>query len=369
MSIALAKSPFPNITPQELAQQVAGLQKTRQKLPTWSKTPGVYYPPAVSLEQSSSEITAQYKSGLVSGERLLDVTGGFGVDSYYFARRIGEVTYCETDTALAEIAAHNFRVLGQPGIRVHPGDGLAYLRELAARGPRPDWVYADPSRRHARKGRVIRLGDYAPDIPSNLEFILGNCGDLMLKTSPMLDLTSGLASLRHVRAIHVVAVGNEVKELLWLLRHGHRAEAKIIATDLEGSEPPFGFTMTEESKAESTYGGPQEYLYEPHAALLKAGAFRLTGSRYGLLKLHKNTHLYTASTLIPFPGRRFRIRGVQAYKPGKLGFSSGHVNSRNFPEDVATIRRRNRIKSGGDSYLFFVRTPDDSLKVIEAHAV
>ncbi len=368
MSIALKSSPFDGVTPQELAQQVAGRKKTLEKLPSWHRTDAIYYPPGLNLEQASSEATARYKASLISGNWLLDLTGGFGVDSYFFSLQSDRVDYFEINAGLAEIAGHNFRQLGATNIRVHPGDGLDYLRGLQSDN-RPDWIYADPSRRHSKKGRVIRLEDYTPDIPGNLDLLLGTSENLLVKTSPMLDISAGLKALGQVTDVHVVAVANEVKELLWVIRREAPDGPRIHACDLSDEHPPFRFHPEEEAAADSRLAKPAEYLYEPGAALLKAGAFKLAGTRYGLGKLHRHTHLYTSEKLIPYPGRRFRILEDLAYKPGRLPYREGHVNSRNFPEDVARIRKRNRIKSGGNTYLFFVRVADDALRVLAAEAV
>ncbi|WP_255444097.1 class I SAM-dependent methyltransferase [Robiginitalea sp. SC105] len=369
MSIALKPSPFDWVSPQELAQQLSGRKKAREKLPSWHETPGIYYPPGLNLEQASSEQTAAYKAGLVSGEWLVDLTGGFGVDSTFFARRVNRVEYCEIDPELALIAAHNFQVLGATNVRVHAVDGLEYIRMMEGHANRPSWIYADPSRRHQTKGKVIRLEDYTPEIPQNLDLLLQATDNLLLKTAPMLDIRAGLASLEFVREVHVVAWNNEVRELLWILQKGFSGEPRIKALDLADGMPPFTFTLAEEAASVSRTTPLAKYLYEPGAALLKAGAFKLVGDHYELGKLHRHTHLYTSDALIPFPGRRFRVLRSLPYKPGRLPFRKGHVNSRNFPEDVAKIRKRNRIRSGGDTYLFFIRLHDESLQVVEAKAV
>lgn len=368
VSVALKKSPFQGVRPAEIAQQLAGLRKAQKKLPAWFACPGIYYPPALNLEQSSSEKTGLYKASLAGGKTLLDLTGGFGVDSYFFARRFETVHYCEVNPELAEIASHNFDRLGAGNIAVHAQSGLEVLAELRAKGVRPDWIYADPSRRDAGGGRVIRLEDYLPDIPSNLDTLLAATDNLLVKTSPMLDLAAGSRSLQAVREIHVVAVANEVKELLWWMQPGFRGPCTRVALDLEGGEP-LSFTPGEEALATCTYGPPLAFLYEPHAALMKAAPFGLLGERYGLAKLHRHTHLYTSQNLVPFPGRRFRLREVLPYKAGRLPFVKAHVATRNFPESVAAIRRRTGIKPGGETYLFFVKISDDSLKVLVTEAV
>ena len=368
MSVALKKSPFTGVKPSEIAQQLAGLQKARKKLPTWFACPGIYYPPTLNLEQCSSEPTARYKARLASGETLLDLTGGFGVDSYFFAKRFAQVHYCELNPDLAEIASHNFGQLGAGNITVHPKSGLEVFEALRKAGIRPDWIYADPSRRTAKGGRAVTLEDYQPDIPAHLDELLAGTDNILLKTSPMLDLVAGSRSLKHIREVHAVAVDNEVRELLWWLQPGYEGPCTRVALDL-GKGAPLRFTLEEEGAAQCSYSLPLAYLFEPHAALMKAAPFCLLGERTGLWKLHPHTHLYTSEELVSFPGRRFRIRDVLPYKAGKLPFQKAHVATRNFPERVEVIRKRTGIKPGGDTYLFFVKTADETLKVLVTEAV
>jgi hypothetical protein len=369
LSVSLGKSPFPGVTPQELAQQLSGWQKARKKLPHWHRTPEIYYPPALNLAQASSEQTARYKASLVQGETLIDLTGGFGVDAFFFSKRVKRVHYCEQDAALAEIAAHNFQRLGAGQIRIHPGDGLQSLERIMAGEGRADWIYLDPSRRREDRGRVFLLEECQPPLPDILPQLFRAGRNLLLKTSPMLDLSAGARQLGGVREIHVVAVNNEVKELLWWLQEGYSGEATLKATDLKYPLPALEFTAAGEASAAVSYAMPMKYLYEPNAALLKAGGFKTAALAYGLPKLHPQTHLYTSDALVPFPGRRFEIRGTHPYKPGKLPFSKANVSTRNFPETVARIRQRNRIADGGDTYLFFVRCHDESLQVLEGTPV
>ncbi|MCO5723291.1 class I SAM-dependent methyltransferase [Robiginitalea marina] len=365
MSVSLGRSPFPGITPQELAQQLSGYQKAAKKLPLWHGTPGIYYPPTLNLAQASSEQTARYKASLVEGESLVDLTGGFGADTYFFSKRVTRVHYCEQNASLAEIATHNFQKLGAGNIRIHPGDGLLSLGRIKAEEGRADWIYLDPSRRREDRGRVFLLEDCQPPLPDILPQLFRAGRNLLLKTSPMLDLSAGVRQLGGVREIHIVAINNEVKELLWWLQEGYGGEATLKATDLAYPLPALVFTASGEASASAPYAMPLKYLYEPNAAILKAGGFKTAALAYGLLKLHPQTHLYTSDALAPFPGRRFEIRSIQTYKPGKLPFKKANVSARNFPETVARIRQRNRIADGGDTYLFFVRCMDESLQVLD----
>jgi hypothetical protein len=189
--------------------------------------------------------------------------------------------------------------------------------------------------------------------------------DVLLKSAPMLDLTEGINQLGSVREIHIAGMHNEVKELLWWLEKEWTNPPVLIATDLKYPSHALRFTGSEEYTCEAVFRMPMKYLYEPNACILKAGAFKTAAVQYELFKLHPSTHLYTAPALVPFPGRRFEIKAVLPYKPGKLPYRKANVSSRNFPESVAVIRKRNRIKDGGTTYLFFVRCMDDSLCVLE----
>lgn len=370
MSVILQKSPFEGITPQELAQQIQGLQKAREKLYSWTVVPGIYYPPKLNMEQCSHELAADSKAALVRGEILVDLTGGFGVDAYYMSQRVGALHYCETDPELAAIAAHNFATLGAKNIEVHTGDGLVILKELVSRGVRPDWIYADPSRRHQKKGKVIRLEDYLPNIPANLEFLLEAAPNVLLKTSPMLDIAAGCRSLGPVQEIHLADTGKEVKELVWYIRRGYEGETRrCVMANYRDTTWTFEFTASEEATAECDISPPLKYLFEPTPALMKAGGFKLLGQQFNVSKLHPHTHLFTSDQAVDFPGRQFIIRQVFPYKPGKLGIAKANVSARNFPETVNTIRKRNKIQPGGDRYLFFVRTADESLQVLDCEPV
>ena len=286
------------------------------------------------------------------------------MDDYYFSCRVDQVQYCEQNSALAEIASHNFSVLGAENIAVNIGDGLELLPGIHKECGRIDWIYLDPSRRKKDRTRVYRLEDYEPNVLVVLAELFKVAPNVLLKTSPLLDLKEGTRKLSHVREVHVVAVRNEVRELLWWLQESYEGQADRIAVDLHYQGDPFRFSPEAEETTPVAYSQPLKYLYEPNAAILKAGGFKKVGAAYGLFKLHPHTHLYTSEELIPFPGRRFEISETLPYKPGKLPFDKANVSTRNFPETVARIRKRNRIRDGGDIYLFFVRTADDYLKVL-----
>ncbi|MBK5212851.1 MAG: class I SAM-dependent methyltransferase [Flavobacteriaceae bacterium] len=350
--LAFAGSPFENVTVQELMQQIESRKKAEKKLPTWFGMSNILFPPKLNLEQTSSEITATYKASLVTGTTLADITGGFGVDSFFFSEKFSEVDHFETNTELSEIAKHNFEVFGKHNIYCLPENGLK-----AVLSKKYDVIYADPSRRHDSKGKVFFLKDCQPNIPENISEILNHCNQFLLKTSPMLDISVGLNELQHVSEIHIVAVENEVKELLWLLQKNASDEQKIKTINIKKSgAETFDFEWSETGEAE--YCFLQEYLYEPNAAILKSGAFELISEKLKVKKLHKNTHLYTSETLMDFPGRTFLIEEVVPYNKSEmrraLTLKKANIATRNFPESVETLRKKWKIAEGGSVYLFFV---------------
>ncbi|MEW7277515.1 class I SAM-dependent methyltransferase [Aquimarina sp. 2201CG1-2-11] len=361
-NLILSGSPFHDISIQELAQQIQGKRKAKTKLPTWYSCNEIYYPPNLNLEQTSSETTALYKSNLVSGDYLLDLTGGFGIDDYYFAKRIKKVIHCELNETLSKIATHNFKALQQHNIATISGDSLKFLKQR----PDLDWIYVDPSRRHESKGKVFFLEDCLPDVPNNLDLFFSKSKNILLKTSPLLDLRIGLKALKNVKEIHVVAVNNEVKELVWILEKDFVGDTTIVTINLQKKEDQeFSFIHAKEVLQEVHYATPQQYLYEPNSAILKSGGFLSIANAYQLKKLHINSHLYTSENLIDFPGRKFKIEATFPYQKkalSKVGIAKANITTRNFPESVAIIRKKFKIKEGGDQYLFF--TTDCNAKKI-----
>ena len=355
--LAFAGSPFENITIQALLQQIESRQKIEKKLPTWHEKQGIYYPPKLNLEQTSSEITATYKASVVNGETLADLTGGFGVDSFYFSKRIALVDHYETNEILSEIAKHNFEILDATNVNCFPLDGISAIEDRFY-----NIIYLDPSRRHDHKGKVYYLADCEPNVPSHLSYFLGRCDCLLIKTSPMLDLTIGMKELKGVAEIHIVAIDNEVKELLWLFKTdtSEIPKVKTINFTKSGKET---FEFLWNTATQVAYSIPKHFLYEPNAAIMKSGGFNLVATTFGLEKLHQNSHLYTGDSLIDFPGRRFVIEQVVPYAKKEmkaaLTFTSANITTRNFPESVALLRKKWKLKEGGSIYTFFTTIRDD----------
>jgi len=352
------KDRFENVSNKELVVQLENRIRIKKKLPTWYEKKGILYPPKLNLEQTSSEITALYKSQIVKNKTLVDITGGFGIDSYFFSKNGCIVTHVEQNTELSIIAQHNFDVLNATRIKSVAGNGVHFIEDKVY-----DVIYIDPSRRNDIKGKVYYLSDCEPNVPKLLDVFFKSADTILIKTSPMLDISIGIKELKSVEKIHVVAVSNEVKEILWVLNSANsKAEETQVTTVniLGGSTQSFSFNWNK--KYSASYNLPKEYLYEPNAALLKSGAFQAVGETLNVFKLHKHSHLYTSDTLIEFPGRSFKIESITPYfkkEIRKLGISKANITTRNFPKTVEQLKKELSIKDGGSIYLFFTTDCND----------
>ncbi len=363
--LALQKNPFSDIPWTDILNQIALKSKAKEKLPTWFNHSNIIYPSRISLEQTSSEKTAKYKSDLVSGENLIDLTGGFGVDDYYFSKKVNQVVHCELNTELSEIVKHNFQIFKQSNITCIQGDSLTILQDLKQKF---DWIYIDPSRRNNAKGKVFMLQDCLPNVPENLDdyFLFSN--NILIKTAPILDITAGLSELRNVKSIHIVAVNNEVKELLWEIKKGYQGEINIKTINFNKNiAEKFDFVLNEEIQ-HSIYSLPKKYIYEPNSAILKSGAFELIAQHFKLEKLHQHSHLYTSDEIIDFPGRVFKIELHFEFNKKEmkqfLENTKANITTRNFPETVENLRKKWKIKEGGDRYSFFTTDADNNKIVL-----
>ncbi|MCM4156770.1 class I SAM-dependent methyltransferase [Gramella sp. AN32] len=363
--LILKGSPFPEVSIQELATQVQGLKISEKKFPLFFYTENILFPPKLNLEQASSELTALYKASLIEGNMGIDLTGGLGIDSYFISKKFESFIYCELNADLAKIASHNFNSLNAVNIRVEKEDALQVLFQSKDKF---DWVYADPARRNATGGKVFKLEDCEPNLVNNLAAIFKKTDKLLVKTSPLLDLQAGLKELKHVKEIHVVAIKNEVKELLWILEKGWQREPKIITINMEkNGEQKFKGT-TGQNLITPELAPPQNYLYEPNSAILKSGLFNLISQKTGTKKLHQHSHLFTSENLKIFPGRSFQIIDIKEYKPSELKLllknKKANITTRNFPDSVENIRKKFRIKDGGKDYIFFTTDLHNKLIVI-----
>jgi hypothetical protein len=351
--LALQKNKFSKSDYTAILNQIAAKQKAKTKLPTWFNTKNIIYPSKISVEQTSSERTAAYKSQLVSGKSLIDLSGGFGVDDFYFAQKVMEVAHCEINSELSQLVQHNFEQLKASNIQCFSGDSYEILKK---NNKKTDWIYIDPSRRNESKGKVFMLKDCLPNVPENLDFYFGFAPNIMIKTAPLLDITAGLSELKNVKAIHIVALENEVKELLWVLEKEYHESITIFTVNLLKNETEtFSFEFNAENQAH--FGLPQKYVYEPNAAIMKSGGFDMVSSQFKIDKLHQHSHLYTSEILIDFPGRRFEIQQLIGYAKNEmkplLENQKANITTRNFPDSVEAIRKKWKIKDGGNLYCFF----------------
>ena len=350
--LALQKNPFPEFNWTDILNQIVSKTKAKDKLPTWFSTSEIIYPSKISVEQTSSEKTASYKSTLATGESLIDLTGGFGVDDYYFSKKIKKVIHCEINEELSEIVKHNFKKLKADNIECFSGDSLDILQSLNTKF---DWIYIDPSRRNDTKGKVFLLKDCLPNVPKLLDLYFSYSEKILIKTAPILDISAGLSELKNVKAVHIVALDNEVKELLWEISKSYNGNTSIKTINLSKQAEVFDFVLDEISNP--TFSLPKKYIYEPNSAIMKSGGFDNVSSHYTIDKLHQHSHLYTSDKLMAFPGRIFAIENILQYNKANvkefLENRKFNITTRNFPESVETIRKKWKIKDGGNQYCFF----------------
>lgn len=375
-ALALQAKKYPDIDMPTAITQIAGRQVAAEKIPSWREMEEIWYPKHLSLEQCSSETTARYKARLFQGDSLTDLTGGFGIDCSFLAAGFKSATYVERQEELCEIAAHNFPILNLNHIDVRNEDGVAYLQTMSP----VDCIFLDPARRNEHGGKTVAISDCEPDVAGLEELLLSKAKRIMVKLSPMLDLSLALKELKHTQEVHILSVNNECKELLLVLGQEAPTEQaspeKIpircanLFTKGAQEEQHFAFTREQEQHSQCTYTDSLgDYLYEPNASLLKAGAFRSVAAAYSVRKLHPNSHLYTSDTFIEnFPGRIFRIVNQCSFnrkeaKESLADLKKANVTVRNFPATVAELRKRLHLTEGGDTYLF-ASTLNDGRKVI-----
>ena len=361
-ALALQARKYPQVDMAAAVVQIAGWQIAEKKVPLWAQTEGVQYPAHLSMEQCSSEITARYKASWLQGDTMTDLTGGLGVDCSFLAQNFRKVDYVERQEVLCELARHNFPLLGLPQITVHCADGVEYLQKMEP----VDCLFLDPARRDNQGGKTVAIADCEPDVQKLEPLLVEKGRTVVVKLSPMLDIFSSLRELKYIRQIHVVAVNNECKELLVVLQKETKSPSEGSGEVWISCEQavnnflaePFVFTYSQEKEAQCPLTDEVEnYLYEPGASLLKAGPYRLLGARFGVKKLHANSHLYTSDALVDFPGRRFRVLEVSGFGKKELkqllqGVDKANLTVRNFPASVAELRKKWKLKEGGDVYLF-----------------
>ena len=411
--LAFLGSKYPEVDMPFALDQIRGRKMARVKLPRWASLEGIIYPPHISMEQCSSESTALYKAELAarllglpassssSGTEMkaeneiefVDLTGGFGVDFSYIAARLGvKSMYVERQAHLCEAAKENFERLGLKNAIVKNGDGIEILhsfhpkkndaasaddslgitydqpRSLLKTNLGLKIIFIDPARRDDAGNKVVSLKDCTPDVTVLQEEMLSKADYVIIKLSPMLDWHRAISELSHVREVHIISVNNECKELLLVLSARNMGENLRIycindaqsfvcdELDMKSSQVKIAPSTLEE----------MQYLYEPNASLMKAGCFGVLSGRYDARMLSKNSHLFVSQAPIEaFPGRSFRIIAVSSFNKKELkrhlsGITKANIATRNFPLSVAELRKRLKLKDGGETYIFATTLSDES---------
>jgi hypothetical protein len=368
-NLSLKKSPFPLVNSKELAEQTDSKKRCEIKLPRWFNTEGIYYPPKLAIEQASSEITAKYKAELIQGDEIIDLTGGIGVDTLFFAMKAKSVTHCEINQELSEISEYNSSIFGLDIDYIH-SNGLEYL---LISNKIFSTIYIDPSRRISSK-KVFMLKDCEPDIISNLQLLRDHSSRIIIKTAPLLDIQSIIKELKQVSSIHVLSIKNECKELLIIIDKEQETDDPLITCALLGDdEKTYQFKLSEEREFQiNNYSEPLEYIYEPDAALLKAGCFKLITRDFYIHKIHQHTHLYTTNELInSFPGRKFILKKAWDYgtfiKENQL--KKANIICRNFGLSPEEIKKKLKINDGGNEYLLFCTGPKNERLVLNCERI
>ncbi len=356
--LALHPSKDPQVDMPIALQQIAGRQKAREKLPEWYAIEGILYPRKVSMEQCSSSQTADYKASLVKGESFADFSGGFGVDTVALAREFSSGYYVEPQEELCELFRHNSKTLGINNVEVINGT----MEERLASIEPVDTIYLDPSRRDTHGRKVVALADCTPNLLEWKSALLERCNTLMVKLSPMIDIHQTLRDLPETFAVHVIAVEGECKEVVFLLSRADNINRipTIIAIDIckEANNRIESTLETERTTPPRIATELGTYLYEPNAAVMKAGLFNTLSQQFQISKLAANTNLFTADELHEdFPGRIFRIEAAHEFHSRKTAKELSHIGCaniavRNFPLLAEELRKTLKIKDGNKYYLF-----------------
>lgn len=400
--LALQSARFPDVDMPYALDQIKGWQTARRKLPTWAACDGIVYPPHLSMEQCSSEPTAQYKLNLAMewarrvdhASSMTDLTGGFGVDFSFTSCAFASATYVERNAQLCHMVEHNLPLLGIDNAKVVYADAVDYLSTLDMQ----TMIFLDPARRDQHGAKTVMLADCTPDVVQLLPQLLKKSRFTMLKLSPMLDWHKAVEDLQGtVREVHIVSVGGECKELLLVLSEEIESELKVFCADLEAggsggssgsslsSEPSFPNAPSNASLFVYAPGSSRpapnsklktqnsKFLHEPNASIMKAGCFDELAAAYGVSPVSRNSHLFlSAEPVDGFPGRSFSIERVTTLNKRELrqalaGIEKANIATRNFPLSVAELRKRLKLKDGGDVYIFATTTAEDEHLLLISH--
>lgn len=349
-TLLLKKSPFPEVSMQEIAQQIKGKQVAQRKFPFLLKE-GIIFPPQLNLEQSSSEKTALYKSEILKGKKFIDLTSGFGIDAYYLSQNFDDVTLVEQNPELLEIVEHNWTILEKKAkfINQKLEDFLIENQETF------DVIYLDPARRDNNKNKVFLLENLSPNILEIQNKLLSISNEVVIKLSPLIDLKYLVSVLPNIFRIEIIALKNDVKEIVIFLSKENSGKIICKCVNLESGESDFEYQFGDEENALSEYSEPEKFIYIPNNSILKAGVFNLISEKFKLKKLHPNSHFYTSDKKINnFPGRVLEIKVIDSKEIKKK--EQFNIISKNYPLKPEELKKKYGLKDGGESYLIFTQS-------------
>ena len=351
--LALQKAPFADIMMIALVQQVYGRKIARKKFDLLDRT-GIVFPQKINLEQTSSAITAAYKSNIIDGKTMLDATGGMGIDTLFFAQKFKKVVHIELNKDLQKIAASNFKTLGMNQIQSINQDFLEFLNNTESRF---DAIYLDPSRRDAKKNKVFMLEDLQPNILEIQDLLLSKADNVLVKLSPLIDINYLTKTLPYVTEVHIVAIKNEVKEILVKMENYSFEPIKMIAINLETAQSEFVFNFHEIQDVQIAHSDAEKYIYEPNVAIRKSGGMDILASKFHLQKLHPNTQLYTSTEVaLNYPGRIFEVKEKLVNPKKELKNKSIMAIHRNFPQNLTELKKRYSFHTDGVEPVLFTKS-------------
>jgi len=354
VQMVFSGSPFDGVSIQDIVQQIRGRKIAEKKFPTLLKS-DIIFPPRINLEQTSSEVTAHFKSSIFSGEKLLDLTCGFGIDAFYISKKFKDIYLVEKNKNLLEIVKYNFKSLKLSNIKYFNIDIDAFLKN---NNQKFSLIYIDPSRRDSNNRKKFLLKDLSPNILELQNKLLNRTEKIAIKLSPLIDLSLLISQINNIFDIYIIAVKNEVKEVLCILNceaKNTQNDIKLKIYNLKSDEPSVEISLDDIKFCKPSFGELQEFLYIPNNALIKSGAFGYISKNYKLQKLHPNTHLFTSNELIEnFPGRKVRVKQINT-KNIKKG-ANFNIISKNYPLSTEEIKQKYKIKNGGDKYIIFTQS-------------
>lgn len=345
-SLLLKKSPFPEVSMQEIVQQIKGRKVAEKKFP-FLNNDDVIFPPNLNLEQASSQNTAEYKAQFFKGKKFVDLTCGFGIDAFFLSQNFENIILIEQNAELLEVVKRNWEVLGKNAnfINQKLEDFLENNQEKF------DLIYLDPARRDNHNRKVFLLEDLSPNIIEIQEKLSEISEEILIKLSPLIDLQHLVSSLQNISKIWIIAVKNEVKEVLIHIKKTDE-KIEIFCVNLQSNESEFNFRLNDEKNCKSEYSIPNNFIYIPNNSVLKSGAFNLISERFNLKKIHQNTHIYTSEKVIEnFPGRIFEAKELNP-KEIKKG-EKFNIIAKNYPLKPEEIKKKYKLKDGGKDYLIF----------------